>query len=378
MNILFIPIIFSLILLSGCDEPKQQPHKKVVTLLDGSYIQPKQIDTFLEKILAELKIPGASMAITYRGNVIYQADKGLANVTKNRPIFDSTLYQAASLSKPVFSYFVMLLVEQGIITLDEPIYRHYLPAEYNNDRYLDWYKLITTRMILSHTSGVSAEQLKNGSTTRNIRFKPGSEHKYEMIESYQLLAEMIAIKLGINIEDLDDLMRDTLLPLIAGGSIFYEFDDVLLAYLPLGYDDNYNPLDQSFRMNKFTAGFGLITDVTTYARLLAAMAEGKGLSAANQQQFLAIDHPLPSRYGPTRLFGWDQVGLSFNILREGKNTLHMGIGQFTGQANFYLFDAKKAWTLVIFSNSESDLKPQRLALAMRKFLKTDTFAINLD
>ena len=77
-------------------------------------------------------------------------------------------------------------------------------------------------------------------------------------------------------------MVETLIPLIFDGRLFYPFSDLLMPYLPAGYDDNYQPLEPSFRMREFSAVFGFMTDVRSYAKLLAAMIEGRRLSAQNQ------------------------------------------------------------------------------------------------
>jgi CubicO group peptidase (beta-lactamase class C family) len=63
---------------------------------------------------------------------------------------DQTLFEAASVSKPIFAYFVMRMVEKGLLNLDTPLYK-YLP--YPDIEHDDRYKLITARMVLNHTTG---------------------------------------------------------------------------------------------------------------------------------------------------------------------------------------------------------------------------------
>ena len=83
---------------------------------------------------------------------------GYKNKPANQLNDTATCFYAASLSKPVFAYLVMQLVDKGVINLDTPLYK-YLPKplpEYENYKDLvgdERWKLITARHCLNHTTG---------------------------------------------------------------------------------------------------------------------------------------------------------------------------------------------------------------------------------
>ena len=63
---------------------------------------------------------------------------------------ENTLFEAASVTKPVFSFAVQRLAERGVIDLDKPLYL-YLP--YPDIEYDERYKLMTARHVLTHRTG---------------------------------------------------------------------------------------------------------------------------------------------------------------------------------------------------------------------------------
>ena len=91
---------------------------------------------------------------------------------------ENTMFEACSMSKPVFAYLVLKLVEQGKLDLDKPLY-DYLPEKFICEDE-DYPKQITARMILSHTSGLP--NWRKGSEENEsplpIYFKPGTKFQY--------------------------------------------------------------------------------------------------------------------------------------------------------------------------------------------------------
>ncbi|MFP3836070.1 serine hydrolase domain-containing protein, partial [Chryseobacterium sp. SIMBA_028] len=82
--------------------------------------------------------------------IVYHRALGTANLETQLPLNNQSVFEAASLSKTVFAYFVLRLVDQGVLNLDTPLYK-YMPYEDIADD--ERYKLITARMVLDHTSG---------------------------------------------------------------------------------------------------------------------------------------------------------------------------------------------------------------------------------
>jgi CubicO group peptidase (beta-lactamase class C family) len=83
--------------------------------------------------------------------LIWHHGFGVLNAETKTPVTDSTVFEAASLSKPVFAYAVLKLVDAGKVDLDKPL-NQYLPGNYDvgDDPRLNQ---ISTRRVLSHTTG---------------------------------------------------------------------------------------------------------------------------------------------------------------------------------------------------------------------------------
>lgn len=136
--------------------------------------KPDPVDTFIQGEMERRKIPGVALAVVRDGKVIKQAAYGLANVELSVPVKPETVFPLASTTKPFAASAVLLLVQDGKITLDDPVLQHLpqLPAAW---------KPVTIRHLLTHTSGLP-----------DVAIKPG---KPELIatsldEALQKLAEM--------------------------------------------------------------------------------------------------------------------------------------------------------------------------------------------
>jgi CubicO group peptidase (beta-lactamase class C family) len=114
-----------------------------------------------EQLMQKARIPGmqvASIAIDDQDGKTCVTSKtesfGVANEKTQEKVTDNTLFEACSLSKPVFAYLVLQLISKGVIkdfNLDTPLYTMWQhPALVNDERA----KKLTARAILSHQSGL--------------------------------------------------------------------------------------------------------------------------------------------------------------------------------------------------------------------------------
>src|SRR4029453_2498043 len=109
-----------------------------------------RLQSNIPKLMKQADVPGLSIAILKHGQTFWSHNFGVKNARTNEPVTDETIFEAASLSKPVFTYAVLKLVDQGKLGLDVPL-TTYLPKPYieNDDRLAK----ITARIVLSHRTG---------------------------------------------------------------------------------------------------------------------------------------------------------------------------------------------------------------------------------
>jgi len=128
-------------------------------------------------LMRKLHVPGVSIALVEGGRVSWVGAYGSANARTKRRVDTNTLFEAASMSKPLFTYATLKLVEGGVMDLDRPL------VEYLDEPYLPdqpKHRLITARMVMNHTSGFPNWRPNGwlGGKPLKIRFEPGSRHGY--------------------------------------------------------------------------------------------------------------------------------------------------------------------------------------------------------
>lgn len=140
----------------------------------------------LQQLIGNARISGISISCC-RQNEIQSAAAGIADSSAPRAVKTSTLFQAASLSKPVSAAIVLNLVNEGLWDLDKPLAEI---ADYGSVviQKNQHYKKLTTRMILGQCSGLPNWLTING----NMSFiaEPGTRFNYSGI-AFDFLKEVI-------------------------------------------------------------------------------------------------------------------------------------------------------------------------------------------
>ncbi len=87
--------------------------------------QSDPIDAIVRAEMASQRIPGMAVAVIRRGEVIKAQGYGLANVEHNVPVTDRTIFQSGSLGKQFTATVVMLQVQDGRVSLSDPIAKYF-------------------------------------------------------------------------------------------------------------------------------------------------------------------------------------------------------------------------------------------------------------
>jgi len=103
--------------------------------------------------MAHYATPGVSIAVVDGGRVAWERGFGVRTSGQPDPVHAGTLFQAGSVSKPVFALGAMCLVEQGRIALDGDIQQYLTSWHIPSNG--EWTPPITLRQLLSHTAGTS-------------------------------------------------------------------------------------------------------------------------------------------------------------------------------------------------------------------------------
>lgn len=103
----------------------------------------------IARLLEPNNVPGVSVAIVINNRIAWAEGIGLAEAGSKREVQADTLFQAASLSKPVAALGVLRLVQEGTLALDTPVKKYVNPSQVPGEN------VVTLRQLLSHTSGLS-------------------------------------------------------------------------------------------------------------------------------------------------------------------------------------------------------------------------------
>jgi methyl acetate hydrolase len=123
------------------------------------------IDAYLSRAIATTKIPGVVAMVADADGVLYSGAFGRSDVANGKAMALDSIFRIASMTKPVTSVAVMMLVQEGDVGLDDPI-SQYLPAFENPEVFVNFNAQdktftkrpatadITVRHLLTHTSGL--------------------------------------------------------------------------------------------------------------------------------------------------------------------------------------------------------------------------------
>jgi CubicO group peptidase (beta-lactamase class C family) len=214
------------------------------------------------------------MAVVRNGSVVWAGGFGTVNDTARTPVDTGTVFEAASLSKPVFAYLVLRLAGRGEFDLDRPLYEMLEYPRLAHDRR---YERITARMVLSHATG-----LPNwGGDTLRLAFDPGTAYSYSG-EAFLFLQKALERVTG---DSLDELARREVFEPLDMTRSSYVWRERLAGNVAWGRNWLWNiaPVNHYPEAN---AAASLLTTAPDYARFVAAVLTGRGLSPAMWRAYL--------------------------------------------------------------------------------------------
>jgi CubicO group peptidase (beta-lactamase class C family) len=267
----------------------------LLPLIAGAQAIPgdKTIDQKVQSIMAATHANGMAVAVIDHGKVGYVQALGIRNA-KGDPLTKDTMMYGASLTKTVFAYTVMQLVDQGKIKLDTPIKDDldkplptYGPDPVFPDKYGPYKDLaddprwekITPRMCLTHSTGFSNFWFIEPDQKLHIHFDPGTHFSYSgegmILLQFAIEHGRAAQGLGLDLGDLTAAdfkkmgMTRTSLVFLNGSET--NFAD--------GWNDRGQPQEHSQRKKVRAAG-SMNTTISDFSKFAAALVRGDGLSAA--------------------------------------------------------------------------------------------------
>jgi len=305
----------------------------------------------LPDLMKQADIPGVSLALIRGGKTYWLHEFGVRDAKSKTPVAADTVFEAASLSKPVFAYGVLKLVEQGKLALDAPLSK-YLPQPYiDGDPRLDQ---ITARFVLSHRTGF--RNWRGDGNPLRIYFTPGERFSYSG-EGFVYLQKVVEQITG---KPLNAYMTEAVFAPLGMGSSSYVWRDDYDSRSASGHDEDAQPRDK-FKPKDSNAASSLHTTARDYATFLDAILQGKGLKPATLREMerpqVAVDpectnctERVPGALSRSVFWG---LGIGIQETADGESLWHWGDnGSFKCYTVIY---PKQKVGVVYFANSENGL-----------------------
>ena len=303
------------------------------------------------------QVPGASVLVLEGGDAVFQRSYGLADLEAGVTSSPTTNYRLASVSKQFTAASVLLLVEDGVLTLDDRV-RHWLPTLPVAS------EGITLRHLLSHTSGLvdyedllppdQAHQIHDADVLRlleredRLYFPAGSDYRYSN-SGYALLALVVERASGQRFAAF--LQARIFSPLGMTATLARQDEGPPVTDRAFGYTlvgDRWERTDQSTTSAVLGDG-GIYSSITDLAKWDAAWYDDRLLSAPSRalavQASTATPEPDVAHYG----FGWRL---------QGRMQWHSG--ESIGFRNVLLRFPAQRLTVIVLSNRDAP-EPYRLA-----------------
>ena len=320
----------------------QYGNAQTIKTLSGKEITVAEVDNFLKTQMDPSGLPGLSIAIINDAKIIYHRTLGVTNIGTKEKVSEETLFDAGSMSKTPFAYLVMKMAEQGMVSLDQPLYT-YLP--YPDIAYDDRYKLITARMVLCHTSGFPNWRILNEDKKLDIKFTPGTQFLYSG-EGFEYLANVVAHLKNIKKNDLQHLFEEEVSIPLGMKCAYYTWNDYVAIHQATGHVDGKVSEGWGMNANKpdFGAAYSLQTEAISYANFIIAMIQEKGLKKTTYDEMLKAQ----VRISPKTDNRSYCLGIEMKPTRFGNEYMHDGYN-----FNFYsafMFNKEQKFGYVFFTN----------------------------
>lgn len=323
--------------------------------------------------MALASVPGASWAVLDDGAEPVSSAEGYAKAGEVKAIPD-TLFEAASLSKPVLAAAIHDLVRNGRVDLDEPVAKH---IDFTSDAAT---RTTTPRHLLSHSSGLPNWRTEAGSDLVS-RFKPGSDFRYSG-EGYTLLARLAEVVTG---QTAAEVVRSRVLtpagmtrssygwsadqsPLVAwahdaGGELMADKGP---AKFQAGRDAGPRRSVEAWTQDDRIAAAKALGKPPLPVFMTPNMAAGLWTTAADYARFVRFARRYPAMNTPTvTVEGSLAWGLGWGLEQSGSSRFAWHWGANDGVANLFALDVASGDGLVVLTNGAGGQRVYERAARVR-------------
>jgi CubicO group peptidase (beta-lactamase class C family) len=227
------------------------------------------LDARVPALLGKYRIASVGLALIANGRVVLE--RGYGEQSAGVSTTPGTLYNLASLTKPVTAEVLLRLVAASQLSLDEPLSSYWVDPDVASDAR---HRRLTLRLALSHQTGLPNWRGHSPGGRLAFAFAPGSEYGYSG-EGYVYAARFAERRLGRNFED---LAHELLFAPLQMTSTSFSWRDWMQGRLAVPLDAGRWSEAQVESTGQWNGANNLITTAGDYARFVASVMWGEGLT----------------------------------------------------------------------------------------------------
>lgn len=231
-----------------------------------------------ERWLKQKQIPALGIGFIKEGEIAQISVFG--ELEKNKPAPLNTIWNVASMTKPITALVALKLIDAGKWNLDEPIYNYYTDPDVANDPRA---KKLTTRIILSHQTGLPNWRGNNADGKLSFEFEPGTKYQYSG-EGYEYLRKAIEKKFK---KSLEKLANELIFKPLKMNDTRFTWDKKMDSTRFAKWHNETGKLYETHKNTSANAADNLLTTVEDYSKFLVHILNGAGLSPKLYNEMIA-------------------------------------------------------------------------------------------
>ena len=324
-----------------------------------------ELEARIPPLMAETGLPGLSMVLVRDRQPVWQRGFGTRDRESKAPVDTDTVFEAQSMSKPVFAYAVMKLCEKGVLQLHTPLTQYTPDRLFAGDPRLD---LVTARHVLSHTTGLPGWRSQN--TPLGLQFAPGERWHYSG-EAYAYLQSVVTHLTGrvdrntcrtyeadlrVCATDIGDYLAANVLTPFGMSSSGYLWRPLFEERAARRHDAGGAPLpvrrSSATDAARYASAGGLLTTPADYAKFLIEVIDPRPpdafrLRADSLREMLRPAVKVSDDPRPT---GW---ALGWQVLDTGRGTVVAHGGANPGTHSYAAASVERRSAFVVMTNGET-------------------------
>ena len=297
----------------------------------------KLLNETLAPLLSQHHVPAAAVALIRGGEVIATSVTGERE--SGKPATKETLFNVASLTKPVFAHAILALVDKGAFNLDESLDSYWIDPDVRDD---PWHTALTARLILSHQTGFP--NWRDGKQLQ-FSFKPGAGVGYSG-EGFEYLRRAAEAKTQRGIIQ---IVSESVFEPFGMSDTHFVWDSAYEGRFAREHDKEGHRINVPPKSIPCAAD-DLLTTIGDYGRFAAAVARGAGLSTMLFQETCSIQIP---KLVASKAPGPSDFGLCWRVVKTTHGTALMHGGSDQGVRAAVIVVPQTRDGVVILTNGDN-------------------------